>query len=76
MDISHDKIMERLARELGALTINNHILSLENEEHETNVQLTGLKVDALTKRVLEQDSIIKELRVLIDARKTNRVKNG
>lgn len=75
MDISHDKIMERLARELGALTINNHILTLEVEEHETNGHLTGLKVDALTKRVLEQDAIIKELRVLVDARKNNRVKD-
>lgn len=76
MDISHDKIMERLARELGALTINNHILTLEVEEYQTIENLDKLKVDALTKRVLEQDSIIKELRILIDARKTNRVKNG
>ena len=76
MELNHDKIMERLARELGALTINNHILTLEVEQHQAKSALDDSRIEALTKRVLEQDATIKELRELTAARKTNRVKNG
>ena len=77
--------MERLARELGAITVNNHILTLEletaQEEAEALAEKVDLKnkadaghIDALTARVREQDQTVTELRALIDARKTLRTK--
>lgn len=75
MEISHDKILERLARELGALTINNHILTMEVDEYILKSNFDDTKMEALTKRVIDQDATIKELRTLIDARKNNRTKD-
>ena len=62
MEANHDKIMERLARELGALTVNNHILEIELEETRSKTDTDAIRMDALVKRVVEQDDIIRELR--------------
>lgn len=72
MPISNDKVMERLARELGVLTMNNHILSMEVDALELQQQANAGQIDALTRRVLEQDETIRQLRTMVDARKTLR----
>lgn len=69
MEVSEEKILECLARELGAITINNHMLSIEVEACQHKKELNDSNIQAYTRRVLEQDAEIKQLRILIDTRK-------
>lgn len=61
--------MERLARELGALTINNHLLTIEVDQYQEQLELDIPKLDALSRRVMDQDNTIKELNILVETRK-------
>lgn len=69
MKVSRDKMMERLARELGALTINNHLLTIEVDQYQEQLELDIPKLDALSRRVMDQDNTIKELNILVETRK-------
>lgn len=62
-------MMERLARELGALTINNHLLTIEVDQYQEQLELDIPKLDALSRRVMDQDNTIKELNILVETRK-------